>query len=234
MIVEKSHKVDYIKKIGAMNANMGSDFYSPKLNLLILGTKDESIITTLFRMSCIHTHTVFTTDNIHIKKYELEHIVVWDTSLASLKNHTKAQLTIDKLFDSHQKRPWIDLVLIVLDGSDQEFDVLHCLLQSTILPYISPNKTLVVINQIDQVMGGSYWDNSQQKPQPELIDYLNKKVQAIQQHIQLATGFCIPMPIYCSAIKEYNTHVLLQFVIDNLPRKCGGGVELVTCYNYKH
>ena len=62
MIVEKSHKVDYIKKIGAMNANMGSDFYSPKLNLLILGTKDESIITTLFRMSCIHTHTVFTLD----------------------------------------------------------------------------------------------------------------------------------------------------------------------------
>lgn len=129
---------------------------------------------------------------------------------------------VHKFLQCHPDGFVMDLVLVLLNENSTTTDINHHFLSQVVLKNISPEKVLIAINQIDKAMEGCYWNHQEQKPQPELITYLNKKVQEMHQWIKVQTGFNVPMPIYCSIKQKYNTNILLQFVIDNLPRKRGG------------
>ena len=47
-------------------------------------------------------------------------------------------------------------------------------------------------------MKGRYWDYKENKPEPELVEFLEEKVKSVSERIKEATGLNIT-PIYYSA-----------------------------------
>lgn len=114
---------------------------------------------------------------------------------------------------------WIDMVLVILDGSTRDMGMTYKLLNEVIVPNFPSSKILVAVNQADMVMKGRNWDNKLNEPMPILKNALEEKVQSIQRRVLESTAISIIKPIYYSAYKEYNIEALLDFIIDNMPQE---------------
>ena len=114
---------------------------------------------------------------------------------------------------------FIDLVMVLLDGSSRDLGTTFQLLESVILKSIEPNRVIVAINQADMAMKGRYWDASQNKPEPTLIDFLEEKALSVKQRINESTGLSINKPVYYSAKNRYNVDKLLDHIIQHFPTK---------------
>lgn len=112
---------------------------------------------------------------------------------------------------------FIDLAIIVIEGSKRDLGTTRTLLGDVILPNIKSNRVLVVINQADVAMKGRYWDSSRNCPEPELKVYLDNFAVSLQERIRRDTGLQIPRPIYYSAEKMYNIESFMDLIIDNIP-----------------
>lgn len=114
---------------------------------------------------------------------------------------------------------FIDLVMVILDGSSRDMGTTYQLLQDTILPFFDPKRIIVVINQADMAMKGRYWDYARKTPEQKLVEFLDEKVSSIQLRLHEATGVKIRKPVYYSAYHQYNLEKVMQLVIDALPTK---------------
>ena len=118
-----------------------------------------------------------------------------------------------------QKFGFIDLVLVILDGGSRDFGTTFKLLENVILKSIEPERVMVVINQADMAMKSNYWNKETNEPECELINFLEDKAYSILNRISEATNIFIKKPIYYSAEYGYNIDVLLESIIDCLPKE---------------
>lgn len=112
---------------------------------------------------------------------------------------------------------FIDMVVVVIEGSNRDMGTTYKLLNEVIVPNIQGDRILVVINQADVAMKGRNWDNNYNVPNIILQNFLEEKAISIQKRVKEATGISIRKPIYYSAEKNYNIDKLFDFIIDNMP-----------------
>ncbi len=125
------------------------------------------------------------------------------------------------------RRPWLasngraflDMVVVIIEGSKRDLGTTTRLLEKVILPNISGDRVLVAINQSDIAMKGRNWDYSRHTPEYSLVSYLDEFSNSLRQRIYNDTKLRIPKPIYYSATENYNIDVFLDHIINNIPVK---------------
>lgn len=148
----------------------------------------------------------------------------WDTpglgdGIANDERHSKniIDLLYKEYYVDNYKYGLIDVSLVVLEGGIRDMGTVYQLLNEVVIPNFPKNRVIVAINQADMAMKGQYWDRINNKPQNELISFLEEKVISIQNRVKEATNIDIVKPIYYSAEYQYNIDVLLEKIIDCLP-----------------
>lgn len=114
---------------------------------------------------------------------------------------------------------FIDLALVVLDGSSRDMGTTYQLLEQVVVQCIQTDRVIVSINQADMAMKGRHWDGVKNCPDKELIKFLEEKSLSVQKRIQEATGLSIHCPIYYSATKRYNLDKLMDCIIEHMPHQ---------------
>ena len=130
---------------------------------------------------------------------------------------------IDLLYKDYHKNDtqygFIDLVLIIIEGSNRDMGTNYKLLNEVIVPNFQKDRILVAVNQADMAMKGRYWNEKENKPKQKLENFLEEQVLSIQRRVEEATGVRIIKPIYYSAEYDYNVDKLFDLLIDNMPTK---------------
>lgn len=163
-------------------------------------------------------------ETMNLDSYRLnDSFRLWDTpGLGDGKQKDKehAKLLIDLLYkDYGEGYGWIDLVLVIIEGSNRDMGTTYRLLNDIIVPNFQKNRILVAVNQADVAMKGRYWDYDRNKPLNKLKNFLEEQVDSIQRRVKEATGVKILRPIYYSAEYGYNVDKLMDLLIDNMPTK---------------
>lgn len=200
-----------------------------KVTILITGATGcgkSSTINALFNSNNAKVGQGVNPETMDIAKYELNNIILFDSpGLGDGKEadsrHSKN--IIAKLNEKDKDgNLLIDLVLVILDGSTRDLGTSFELINNVIIPNLGgdKNRLLVAINQADLAMKGRYWDGDKNRPEPELIKFLNEKVESTKKRIKEATSVDIE-PIYYSAgykngteeQRPFNLSKLLAFII---------------------
>lgn len=206
-----------------------------KINLMITGATGcgkSSTINALFKTEVAKVGVGVDPETMEITKYELDNLVLWDSpGLGDGKeaDNRHAKNIIKKLNEKDEKGELlIDLVLVILDGSTRDLGTSYELINQVIIPNLGKNKEkriLVAINQADVAMKGRYWDYESNKPEPQLVKFLEEKVVSVKKRIKEGTGIDVD-PIYYSAgykeeggeqNKPYNLTKLLYYIIQYTP-----------------
>lgn len=205
-----------------------------KINLLITGATGSgksSTINALFDIDIAKVGMGVDPETMDIKKFELENLILWDSpGLGDGKEkdieHSKGIINKLNELDEHQNS-LIDMVLVILDGSSRDLGTSYELINSVIIPNIGENpekRIIIAINQADMAMKGKYWNEIENRPEKELEDFLNEKVDSVKKRIKEGTGLDIE-PIYYSAgykdkdtkQRPYNLSKLLYLIVKNTP-----------------
>lgn len=148
----------------------------------------------------------------------------WDTpglgdNVETDKRHKAKirQLLSDSYFFSEADYGYIDLALVVIEGSNRDMGTTYDLLNKVIIPHIQAERVLVVVNQADMAMKGRHWNYTTNIPDAVLLSFLEEQACSIQRRIKEATGLCIPKPVYYSAKYGWNLQAVLDFIIDHIP-----------------
>ena len=207
-----------------------------KVNLMITGATGcgkSSTINAMFKLEVAKVGIGVDPETMDIQKYELDNLILWDSpGLGDGKEkdieHSKG--IIKKLNElDENKKPLIDLVLVILDGGSRDLGTSYELINSVIIPNLGENakdRILIAINQADVAMKGRYWDFENNKPEPKLKSFLEDKVESVKKRVKETTGVDIE-PIYYSAgfkdedevQRPYNLSKLLYFIVKNTPSK---------------
>lgn len=178
-----------------------------KVNILITGATGcgkSSTINALFGNNAAKVGQGVDPETMEIDKFELSNVVLYDSpglgdgkdaDLRHAKNITSKLYEKDK--DGNML---IDLVLVILEGGSRDLGTSFQLINQVIIPNLGEDKKrlLVAINQADVAMKGRYWNHEKNYPEPELVKFLEEKVESTRRRIKEATGVDIE-PIYYSA-----------------------------------
>jgi predicted GTPase len=151
---------------------------------------------------------------------------LWDTpglgdGVQKDKEHSKKLINL--LYKDYQMENkthgFIDLVLVIIEGSNRDMGTTYKLLNEVIVPNFQKDRIFVAINQADVAMKGRYWDFDNKKPMVKLKSFLEEQADSIQRRVKEATGVEIIRPVYYSAEYNYNIDKLLDLFIDNMPNE---------------
>lgn len=190
----------------------------------VTGAGKSTTLNTLFKKEVAKVGKGVDPETMELDSYLLNDVFrFWDTpglgdGVSKDKEHAK--LLVDLLYkDYGEKNGWIDLVLVVIEGSNRDMGTTYKLLNEVIVPNFQKDRILVVINQADIAMKGRYWDYENKKPMEKLEDFLNQQADSIQRRVEEATGVKIIKPICYSAEYGYNINKFLDIIIDNMPKE---------------
>ncbi|MDC9499434.1 MULTISPECIES: GTPase family protein [unclassified Pseudoalteromonas] len=151
---------------------------------------------------------------------------LWDTpglgdGIEKDREHSKkiVELLYKDYSMSDNKHGFIDMVLVIIEGSNRDMGTNYKLLNEIIVPNFQKERIVVAVNQADMAMKGRYWDYTNNEPMEKLKDFLESQTISIQNRVKEATGVSIIKPIYYSAEYGYNIDVLLDLLVDNMPNK---------------
>ena len=126
-----------------------------------------------------------------ITRYDLDNLVLWDSpGLGDGKeaDNRHAKNIIRKLNERDENgNLLIDLVLVILDGSTRDLGTSYELINQVIVPNLGEDKSgriLVAINQADVAMKGRYWNSEENRPEPQLVEFLEKKAESVRKRIK--------------------------------------------------
>ena len=120
---------------------------------------------------------------------------------------------------THDDAEWgfIDLVIVILDGSSKDMGTTYHLLEEVILHNIAHERVIIAINKADMAMSGRSWNKSTNQPQEKLSKFLKDKAISVADRLSASTFFEIENPVYYSAEKKYNLDCLMDCIIDHIP-----------------
>lgn len=192
------------------------------------GAGKSSTLNALFESGIAQVGHHFEPQTMNIDSYELcqGYIRFWDTpglGDCTLRDKGHAAKIVELLHkcyksnNSQQQYGFIDIALVIVDGSSRDLGTLYQIINNLLIPHIQHSRILIALNQCDMAMKRRHWDATSSKPEPILANFLEETTCTIQQRINNATGFSIPKPIPYSAKNSYNMYQLLDFIIDHTP-----------------
>lgn len=191
----------------------------------ITGAGKSSTLNSIFEQNIAKVGTGVNPETMDINEHKLSKLTrFWDTpglgdGIEKDKIHSKK--IIDFLYKTYEKNNirygFIDLILVIIDGSSRDMGTTYNLLNKIIIPNISKDRILIAINQCDMAMKGHHWDSINNKPDKTLTEFLDEKAYSIQKRIKESTNINVKLPIYYSAYYKYNIHKLMDLIIDNIP-----------------
>jgi len=190
----------------------------------VTGAGKSTTLNTLFQKEVSKVGRGVEPETMTLDSYKLnESFRLWDTpglgdGVQKDKEHSKK--LVDLLYkDYGENNGFIDLVLVIIEGSNRDMGTTYKLLNEIIVPNFQKDRIFVAINQADVAMKGRYWDSEKKKPRPKLKSFLEEQANSIQKRVKEATGVKIIKPIYYSAEYDYNIDKLLDLFIDNMPKE---------------
>ncbi|MBS4698309.1 GTPase family protein [Aeromonas media] len=200
-----------------------------KINILMVGATGcgkSSTINALFNTEAAKVGQGVDPETMTITKYEMRNINIFDSpGLGDGKDadDKHARKIVAKLYEKDGKGELlIDLVMVILDGSSRDLGTSFQLINDVIIPNLGKDKSrlLVAINQADMAMKGRCWNHTTNQPEPELVEFLEKKVRSTHQRIKEATGVDVEPIYYAAGYKDgdaqqnpYNLSKLLAFIL---------------------
>lgn len=202
-----------------------------KVNIMIVGgtgVGKSSTINALFDTSDAKVGVGVDPETISIDRYEMGNLVLWDTpglghGVNEDKRHRKN--IIAKLTETEEssEKLLIDLVLVIVDASNRDMGTSYELINLIIKSYAHKDRIIIALNQCDMAMKGRFWNYKENKPEPQLVDFLEQKVDSIRRRIYESNGIKVD-PIYYSAgytdevecQKPYNISKLFYLIVKNL------------------
>ncbi|MDE7176339.1 MAG: 50S ribosome-binding GTPase [Lachnospiraceae bacterium] len=202
----------------------------PLITLMVTGVTGAGKSTTLnaiFHRKVTEIGSGVNPETLRLSEYRLNDVVrVWDTpglgdGVINDQRHKKkiVYLLNSKYSDKGHTYGLVDMVLVLIEGSNRDMGTTYTLLNEVIAPNIQGKRILVAINQADVAMKGRHWNNQTKLPDATLIAFLEEQASSIQRRVKEATGIIIPKPVYYSAEYGYNLKVLFDFIVDHIPDK---------------
>jgi len=114
---------------------------------------------------------------------------------------------------------FIDMAVVLVDGSTRDLGTTYDLLNTTIVPNIQKDRIFVAINQADEAKSGRHWDPVTRQPDDVLLRFLRDQAAYVQRRVRESTGVEIYLPVCYSAEYDYNVDKLLDFMIDHMPKE---------------
>lgn len=191
----------------------------------VTGAGKSTTLNSLFQKSVAKVGNGVDPETMQLGSYRLnDWLRLWDTpglgdGLYKDNEHTKniKQLLSRNFLDDGDLYGFVDIALIIIEGSKRDLGTTIKLLEEVILPNIESNRVLVAINQADIAMKGRNWDQLNNRPNMQLKAYLDDFANSLRGRLLQSTGLLIPKPIYYSAEKNYNIEAFMDFIIDNIP-----------------
>lgn len=119
--------------------------------------------------------------------------------------------------DPNQKFRFIDLALVILDGSSRDLGTTFKLLNDIVMRLLPAKRVIVAINKADLAMKGRNWDYKNNKPNNELLSFLEEQSKSIKSRITDSSGVYINKPIFYSAECQYQLDALIKHIISHIP-----------------
>lgn len=200
------------------------------LDIMVTGVTGAGKSTTLnsfFQKNIAKVGDGVDPETMELESYRLNDFFrIWDTpglgdGVEIDKIHKKKML--DLLYKKYSMKQggfgFIDMAIIIIEGSNRDMGTTYTLLNEVIVPSIQKDRILVIINQADMAMKGYHWDYEKNAPDDKLIDFLEEQAISIQKRVKEATGVEIIKPVYYSAEYNWNIKTVFDFIIDHMPRK---------------
>ena len=206
-----------------------------RINLMITGCTGcgkSSTINAMFNAERAKVGTGVDPETMGIQCYELDNLILWDSpGLGDGEEADKRhkELIIQKLHEDDDKgRRLIDLVLVIVDGSNRDMGTAYELINDVIIPNLGeqPEKRiLIAINKADAAQSGRNWDYEKHLPLPKLREFLDEKAASVKQRIRESTGVDVETIYYSAGFKEegepqepsYNLLKLLLYILRYTP-----------------
>lgn len=190
----------------------------------VTGAGKSTTLNTIFQKEVAEVGRGADPETMTLNSYRLNDCFrLWDTpGLGDGKQNDKdhCRSLINLLYKEYDKKyGFIDLVLVILDGSSRDMGTTYKLLNEVVVPNFQEDRILITINQADVAMKGHHWNHKENKPEYVLIDFLEKKSTSVQERVLEATGIKINRPVYYSAECNYNVDKLLDLLINNMPKE---------------
>ena len=209
---------------------------SQKLNILITGATGcgkSSTINAMFGEEVAKVGVGVDPETMDIQKYSLGNMILWDSpGLGDGKDadNRHAKNIINKLAETDENgNALIDIVLVILDGGTRDYGTSFELINNVIIPNLGKdrnNRILIAINQADMAMKGNNWDHENNRPNEELIKFLDQKAESVKTRIYESTKVQVE-PIYYSAgytdgkskQNPYNLSKLFSYILKMTPKE---------------
>lgn len=231
--IEKSNEYDETTKENIIRDLM--ELKEERLNIMITGGTGcgkSSTINALFKTEKAVVGTGPDPETMDIQKYDLDNLTLWDTpglgdGVEADERHKRK--IIDLLHKTDDKgNMLIDLVLVIIDGSNRVLKTEFDLINDVIIPNLGDNpekRILIAINKADAAMSGRGWDYEKYRPTPKLTEFLNEKAASVRERIQKSTGVDVETIYYSAGFKEegqpqepsYNMLKLLYYILKFTP-----------------
>lgn len=200
------------------------------LDVLVVGSTGAGKSTTLnklFGKEITKVGMGVNPETVALQSHRLNSMIrFWDTPglgdglLADYSHSKKIIDLLCKKYEMNQKEyGFIDLVLLIIEGSNRDMGTTYKLINEILLPYIESSRILIVINQADLAMKGRHWIEHENKPDYILQDFLEKQALSIQKRILEATEIEVSKPVYYSAENDFNIYAVLELIHDSIPMK---------------
>lgn len=138
-----------------------------------------------------------------------------DGKEADLKHAKNLTELLCRRVQNHPDNGFIDLALVILDGSSRDLGTTYQLLTNIVLKYLPPERVIIAINQADMAMKGKGWQTD--VPDATLREFLEQKRHSVAQRIKEATGLSPKLPACYSAYHGYNLGSLREHILAHLP-----------------
>lgn len=198
------------------------------LDILVVGVTGAGKSTTLnslFQKNIVNVGEGVEPETMNATSHSLnDYFRIWDTpglGDGRKKDEEHSKKIIDLLFKTYQldnqQFGFVDLVLVIIEGSNRDMGTTYKLLNDLIIPNFQTDRVLVAINQADSAMKGRHWNYDLNQPESKLVSFLEDQSNSIKRRIKEATKIDIMKPIYYSAKYRYNLNILYDFIIKNVP-----------------
>lgn len=198
------------------------------LDIMVTGVTGAGKSTTLnsFFQKCVaKVGDGVAPETMALESYVLNEVLrIWDTpgvgdGVEEDRIHKRKMVSLLTKTYSHDGNNYgfIDMVIVIVEGSKRDMGMTYSLLNEVIVPNIQTDRLLVLINQADLAMSGRHWNYTINMPDPYLLEFLEKQAYSIKKRVKEATGVNISKPIYYSAEYGYNVKEVFDYIIDCMP-----------------
>lgn len=200
------------------------------LDVLLVGATGvgkSSTLNALFGESIAAVGEGANPETMGVEHYAINDVLrIWDSpglgdGMVQDENHERSIMNNLCKTYTHDGGQWgfIDLVIVILDGSSRDMGTTYRLLEQVILKNIQSDRVIVAINKADMAMSGRSWDKAANKPQEKLLRFLESKSGSVKSRLYEATSLKIKNPVYYSAEKNYNLACFMDSIINHIPTK---------------